>query len=205
MPKCDPDKPLAQPGECLLLVIDVQERLIGSISNAQAVVANIAALIKTAQIFHIPVLTTEQEKLGPTVPQLKDLLDLSDAPSPVTKSSFSSWPSPAFRQALGKMNRKRLLITGLESHICISQTSLDLLANNYQLYVVADATSSYSVQDRQVALDRLSSQGAILTTTEALIYELTATAQAPEFKKILQVVKDRRNTFSKLPPAPGTA
>ena len=205
MPKCHPDKPLAQPDKCLLLVIDVQEKLIGSISNAQSVVANIAALIKTAQIFHIPVLTTEQEKLGPTIPQLNDLLDRGDNPAPVIKSSFSCWPNSAFRQALERMNRQRLLITGLESHICVSQTSLDLLANDYQLHVVADATSSYSVQDRQVALDRLSSQGAVLTTTEALIYELTATAQAPEFKKILQVVKDRRNTFSKLPPAPGTA
>ena len=198
MLKYKTNKSLAEPQDCVLLVVDVQDRLIDSISKADTVITNIAALIKTAQTFQIPVLTTEQEKLGSTVLQLKELLQHCDTCHSITKCYFSSWRSTAFREVLENINRRRLLITGLEAHICVSQTALDLLANDYLVHIVADATSSHSLEDHKMTLDRLSSQGAILTTTEALIYELTSTAQTPGFKKILEVVKDRRNSLAML-------
>ncbi|MDP7636890.1 MAG: isochorismatase family protein [Phycisphaerae bacterium] len=190
-------KSLAKPRDCVLLVIDVQDRLVGTISQADIVITNITALVKAAQIHQIPILMTEQEKLGSTVPPLKGLLDQYEPLDPITKQSFSSCRNAAFGQALERLRRKYLLIAGIETHICISQTALDLLANDYLVYVVADATSSHTTQDHKTAIERLSKQGATITTTEALIFELTATAQAPAFKQVLDVVKDRRNALSK--------
>ena len=197
MQKYKTNKSLAVPQDSVLLVVDVQDRLIGSIAKTEMVIANIAALIKTAQVFQIPILVTEQEKLGSTVAQLRELLDRCDTGPSIGKCYFSSWQDVAFREALEKTRRKRLLITGIEAHICVSQTALDLLANGYLVHVVADATSSHSLEDHQIAIERLSSQGAVITSTEALIFELTSTAQTPEFKKILSVVKDRRKSVAK--------
>ncbi len=188
---------LLKPQDCALLVIDVQEKLIDTIAKADSVITSIAALIKTADLFQIPIITTEQEKLGPTVPQLKELLQQQNAYNPIIKQSFSCYPDDAFRQALQNTHKQRLLITGIEAHICVSQTALDLLANDYLVHLVADAASSYATQDHETAIDRLASAGATITTTEALIYELTATAQAPAFKQILRIVKDRRNTIDR--------
>ena len=184
----------AKPQECALLVIDVQEKLINTISKAEAVIVNIAALIKTAQLFQIPILTTEQEKLGPTVPVLKKLLEQCESYNPISKQSFSCCGNAPFRQALEKTHRKHLLITGIEAHICVSQTALDLLANDYFVQVIADAASSHSPQDHQRAIARLASAGATISTSEALIYELTAIAQRPLFKQVLAIVKDRRKS-----------
>ncbi len=187
---------LANPQDSVLLVIDVQDRLIGTIAKAEAVIINIAAMIKTAQIHQIPIVTTEQEKLGATVAPLKELLQEYGTYVPIAKKSFSCCPNPAFREALRSTNRKQLLITGTETHICVSQTVLDLLANDYRVHVVADAVSSHNRQDHKTALDRLSSQGSTNTATEALIYELTATAATPTFKQILGIVKDRRKSLA---------
>lgn len=188
---------LAKAQDCALLVIDVQEKLINTIANAEAVIANISALIKTAQLFQVPIVTTEQEKLGPSVAVLKELLQTYQAYNPISKQSFSCCRNGPFRQALEKTHRKHLLITGIEAHICVSQTALDLLANDYLVQVIADATSSNSPQDHQAAIDRLASAGATITTTEALIYELTATAQTPLFKQVLAIVKDRRKSIDR--------
>ncbi|MCK4850115.1 MAG: hydrolase [Phycisphaerae bacterium] len=195
MPDYKTQLSLAKPQNCALLVIDVQEKLINTIANAGAVIANITALIKTAQLFQVPIVVTEQEKLGPTVPVLKELLQTYQAYNPISKQSFSCCRNGPFSQALEKTHRKHLLITGIEAHICVSQTALDLLANDYLVQIIADATSSHSPQDHQAAIDRLASAGATITTTEALIYELTASAQTPLFKQILAIVKDRRNSF----------
>lgn len=187
---------LAKPQDCVLLVIDVQDKLIPTIAKADAVITNIIALVKTAQVFRIPILITEQEKLGSTVSQLKELLDQYGAYHPIVKQYFSCCKDTSFRQALEHTHKERLLVAGMETHICIAQTALDLLANDYLLHIAADATSSHTTEDRKIALERLSSQGATITTTEALIYELTATAQTPVFKQILDLVKDRRNSLS---------
>ena len=188
---------LAKIQDCALLVIDVQEKLINTIAKAEAVIANIAALIKTAQLLKIPILTTEQEKLGPTVPQLKTLLETYQAYEPISKQSFSCCRNSPFIQALEQTHRKQLLITGIEAHVCVSQTALDLLANDYLVHLAADAVSSHDLRDHKAAIARLASQRATITTTEALIFELTATAQTPLFKQVLAIVKDRSTTLDK--------
>ena len=190
-------KSLAKPQECALLVVDVQERLIDSIAKSQEVIANIAALIKTAGLFQIPIVVTEQEKLGSTVPALKELLQQGNAYEPITKQHFSCYPNEAFREALKKTQRKYLLLVGIEAHICVGQTALDLLANDYRIQVVADAVSSHDRQDHQTAIKRLAKAGAIISSTEALIFELTAIAGSPPFKHVLTIVKDRRRSVDR--------
>ncbi len=188
---------LAKPRECALLVVDVQEKLIDSIAKAPEVIANIAALIKIAGLFQLPIIVTEQEKLGSTVPELKEILQQGNAYEPIAKQSFSCYPNEAFREALEKTQRKYLLLVGIEAHICVGQTALDLLANDYRVQVVADAVSSHDRQDHQTAIKSLALAGEIISSTEALIFELTAIAGPPPFKQVLTIVKDRRKNVDR--------
>ena len=178
----------AKRGDCVLLVVDVQDRLIDTIAEHEAMVQNIAALIKAAVVLQVPILATEQEKLGDTVPQLKALL-----PTPATrKLTFSACDSLEFMTKLNTTRRRTLIVCGIETHICIMQTALDLLPGHYRVLIVKDATSSHTLTDRDTALHRLEAGRAEITTTEAIIYEMTEKAGTDEFRKILDIVKERR-------------
>jgi nicotinamidase-related amidase len=174
--------------DCVLVVVDVQERLIETIAEHTAVVQNILALIKAAQTLQLPILATEQENLGETVSELKALL-----PNPPTrKLTFSSCDSLEFMTKLNTIRKKTVAICGIETHICVSQTALDLLHGHYRVLVVRDATSSHGLLDRETALRRMEMKGAEIMTSEALIYELTEKAGTDEFRSILEIVKERR-------------
>jgi nicotinamidase-related amidase len=174
--------------DCVLLVVDVQDRLIDTIADHAAVVQNIRALVKTAETLGVPVLATEQEKLGDTVPEIRALL----TSNPLRKATFSCWSDPAFLSKLDATRRKAVIMSGIETHICVVQTTLDLLKHGYRVFVVRDAASSHTVIDRDTALERAKDAGATITTTEAIIYELTERAGTEEFRKILEIVKERR-------------
>jgi nicotinamidase-related amidase len=176
--------------DCVLVVVDVQDRLIETIAEHAAVVQNIIALIKAAQTLQLPILATEQENLGETVPGLRALL-----PNPPTrKLTFSSCDSLEFMTKLNTIRKKTVAICGIETHICVSQTVLDLLHGHYRVLVISDATSSHALLDREAALRRMEMKGAEITTSEALIYELTEKAGTDEFRSILEIVKERRKT-----------
>lgn len=178
--------------DCVLLVVDVQDRLIDTIAEHAMVVQNIRTLMKAAEALTIPILATEQEKLGETVQELKSLLtDL-----PFRKMTFSCCGDTKFMGKLNATKRRTILICGIETHICVAQTVLDLLNNHYGVMIVRDASSSHSVTDRETALDRMKNAGTTITTTEAVIYELTEKAGTDEFRKILQIIKERRSTNS---------
>jgi nicotinamidase-related amidase len=178
----------AKRGDCVLLVVDVQERLIDTIAEHEVVVQNIQALIKSAAALQVPILATEQENLGDTVPQLKALL-----PDPPTrKLIFSCCESLEFMTKLKATRRRTVIICGIETHICIMQTVLDLLPGHYRILVVRDATSSHAIVDRETALRRIEARGAEITTAEAVIYEMTEKAGTDEFRKVLDIVKERR-------------
>ena len=175
------------------MVIDVQDRLISTIYEADNLLVNIGALINSAKILDIPTVVTEQEKLGDTVPQLRGILEKSGFYNPIRKLDFSCYRNEEFRGILEQSGCSNLVICGIEAHICVSQTALDLMENGYGVHIPGDATSSHTREDFGVALERLRDSGAIITTTEALIYELTGKAGTPEFKRILELAKDRRN------------
>lgn len=181
--------------DCVLLIIDVQDRIIDTITEHTEVVQNIKALVKTAEALNVPVLSTEQEKLGETVPELKELIHSP----PVRKVNFSCCGNADFMKKLTETRKRVVVVCGIETHICVLQTTLDLLEHRYRVLVTKDATSSHAVVDRETAVNRMADSGATITTTEATIYELAEKSGTDEFRKILEIVKNNRATQSNRP------
>jgi isochorismate hydrolase len=177
-----------KPNDCVLLITDVQDRLIDTISEHEVVVKNTLSLIRATEVLRLPVLATEQDKLGETVTELKTLLS---RPA-LRKLSFSCCGSREFMKSLKQTGKKTVIACGIETHICVLQTVLDLLEHHYRVLVVRDATSSHTMIDRETAIERMKAAGATITTTEALIYELTERAGTKEFRNILEIVKETR-------------
>ena len=177
-----------KPDDCVFLIIDVQDRLIETISEHDKIVLNIVDLIKAAEVLGVPVLGTEQEKLGETVAEIKPLLS-----GPVfRKLIFSCCGSTEFMTRLKQIGKRTIIVCGIETHICVVQTVLDLIKRHYRVLVVKDATSSHAAIDKETAMERMKGSGATITTTEAVIYELTERAGTEEFRKILEIIKESR-------------
>ena len=180
-------------GDCVLLIIDVQEKLIVTISQKTELLENIKALVKTSEVLGMPILVTEQEKLGETLPELDRMLP--HAPR-FRKLAFSCCESSGFMGELRKLGRKTVIACGIEAHICVLQTVLDLLEQGYQVLVPREATSSYAAIDRDTAIERMRDAGAMITTAETAIYELTERAGTEEFRRVLEIVKERREAIT---------
>ncbi len=176
-------------GESQLLVIDVQEKLLPAIPVREQLIANCRKLIEAAKLFGVPVSATEQypKGLGPTVPELRELVDGLAIPDKVCFSAAEclGWGMAA-EQADGRF---QIVVAGMEAHVCVLQTVLDLLACGYQVFVAADAVASRDKLDWKFALRRLSASGAIITTTESVMFEWCAAAGSPEFKQLSNLVK----------------
>jgi nicotinamidase-related amidase len=179
---------LANADDSILVVIDPQEKLVNMIHNRESVVASITRLLRLADIFSIPVVLTEHypQGLGYSVDEVKKALSEY---RPVTKRVFSCFGVPEFEEALAATGRKRLLVTGIETHICVCQTVHDALHLDYRVQVVADGTGTRKPEDHETALVRMRGEGAVVTTSEALIYEVTCRADGAEFKQVLDLVK----------------
>ncbi len=177
---------LILPGQSILILIDVQEKLLAAIPRAESLVASIHRLLKAARLFQVPICGTEQypQGLGKTVSPLADYLE-----NPPEKKRFSSVESlqlPAAGER--KDGRFRAILLGIEAHVCIQQSALDLLAIGYDVVVPVDAVRSRNQLDYETALRRLENSGATLTTTESLLFEWCATAEDPNFKTISKIV-----------------
>jgi nicotinamidase-related amidase len=172
----------------VLVIIDIQGKLWNVMHEKEALLENAQKLVKGMQVMGVPVVLTEQNPkgLGPTVPEL---IQLMPAVKPISKLEFSCCRNRDFQQALDDLKRKQVLICGIESHICVYQTTLALLSSGYEVQVVADVVSSRIVRNRDIALTRLQSEGAKLTVSEMALYELLQTAESPLFKEMLKVVK----------------
>jgi nicotinamidase-related amidase len=169
-------------------VVDIQERLFPHISDRQALLDRTRLLIKGLDVLGLPVLFTQQytKGLGPTIPEIQQLFSNF---SSLEKRSFSCIDDAAIAAHLKEAGRKFVLIAGIETHVCILQTALDLKAAGYQPVVVTDCVSSRSLADKDTALRRLASEGAILTGSESLLFELLRTSESPKFKEISALVK----------------
>ncbi len=171
--------------ESLLVIIDIQERLLPVMAEKESVLKNAVILAKFASIIGLPVLVSEQQKLGPTVTEISEAL--AD-PKIVSKISFDCFEEDDFIEALEGMKVRNLILCGIETHICVAQTALSGL-RGYNVHVVADAAGSRNTRNRDLALDRLSRAGAVLTSTEMAVYELLGKAGTDEFKATLKLVK----------------
>ncbi|MDZ7618811.1 MAG: isochorismatase family protein [Patescibacteria group bacterium] len=169
-----------------LLVIDVQERLVPAIRDWRRVVWNCGRLIDGAGILGVPVVGTEQypKGLGSTVPGLAERLGGCS-----TKLTFSCRECAAAFQPFLNANRNKLLVCGMETHVCVQQTVYDLLDAGWHVYVAMDAVGSRTELDERVAIARMAAAGAVLTTTEAALFEWCERAGTAEFKQISQLVR----------------
>jgi nicotinamidase-related amidase len=175
-------------GDTGLLVIDVQEKLMAKIPPAQTLVRNIAFLIDGARLLGVPVRATEQypRGLGTTVPELAQRL-----PERADKVEFSCCAVPGMVEGFRKEARPKVVLTGIETHVCVQQTALDLLAQDFRVYIPVDAVASRVELDHEYALRRLEKAGAILTSAETCVFEWVATSKHPAFKEVSRLVQER--------------
>lgn len=170
-----------------LLVIDVQDKLVRLIRDHERLVWNIRRLIDAARVLGVPVAATEQypRGLGHTTAELLERLD-----QVADKTTFSCGSCPAIFAGWREADIHRVLVSGIETHVCVQQTVLDLLADGFRVYVAVDAVGSRHNIDYQTALRRMESSGATLTTTESAIFEWCEIAGTPEFKQISALAKE---------------
>jgi len=175
-------------GDCTGLVVDIQERLFPVMHERDEFLARVLILLEGLKLLGIPVLLSEQypKGLGPT---LQKVLDVLESEKRVEKISFSCCGEPDFLSQLNQSDRKQVIICGIEAHVCVLQTVVDLVEMGYTPLVVADCISSRNPEDKKVAVERMRSEGALITTSESLLFELTRVAGTPQFKQISRLVK----------------
>ena len=171
-----------------LIIIDVQEKLFRVMLHKEALAENLQKLIKGAQVLEIPLLLTEQNPaaLGPTIPELKNLLPHIQ---PISKLSFSCCGEQKFLNKLSALNCKQLLLAGIEAHICVYQTALELLEKGYDVQVLADCVSSRTEENKKLGLERIKEAGGSVTSVEISLFELMRIAEGVTFKEISKIVK----------------
>ncbi len=170
-----------------LLVVDVQEKLISLIEQHERIVWNIRRLLDGAKVLGVRAVATEQypRGLGPTTKELADRL--GDVPEKLT---FSCGGCPQVFEELRDAGIFKILVVGIEAHVCVQQTVLDLLADGFRVYLAVDAIGARYEVDNETALRRMDSAGATLTTTEAALFEWCDAAGTPEFKQISAIVRE---------------
>lgn len=173
--------------QALLMVIDIQERLVPAMNVADQVINNTNILISAAKEFKMPIITTEQypRGLGNTVPELKVHID----PNYVfAKTSFTAYTEEV-KQAMEKLDRKKIIITGMETHICVFQTIRDLLTEGYEVFISSDGVCSRTNENHKNGLSLIENMGAVITNTETIIFDLLKRAGSPEFKTLSKLIK----------------
>jgi isochorismate hydrolase len=185
------------PRESALLVIDVQEKLMVKIPDADRVTRNIAFLIDVAKLLDVAVAATEQypKGLGVTVAPLAQRIPIRPE-----KLAFSSCAAAQVIDGFRAAGRSKIVLTGIEAHVCVLNTAFDLLAADFAVYLAVDALASRYAIDREIALRRLEKAGAIVTTVETCAFEWLGGAQHPQFKAVSALVQERMKDLSPLSP-----
>lgn len=175
---------------CALIVVDIQEKLMPPIFQKEQLVKNSQLLIRLGGILKIPTLMTTQyaKGLGSTVPEIASLLPETQA---IDKQMFSCFGSEVFCSLLKRVpgNRTTVLLCGIESHICVMQTALGALREGYLVHVASDAVSSRTEWNWKIGLERMRAAGAVISSTEMMMYELLKSSGAPAFKELLPYLK----------------
>jgi nicotinamidase-related amidase len=172
-----------------LVVVDMQEPFLNAIHGRDALTANVALLVRAARTLGVPVLATVQyvQRMGGVVPAIAEALP--DGYFPLDKLTFSCAEDPAFVKALKDIGRKQIVVCGVETHICVSQTAHDLLEAGCQVHVAADAVSSRTLEKHKLGMERIRDAGIKPCAAEAAVYEWLRAAGTPEFKAILALVR----------------
>jgi nicotinamidase-related amidase len=183
--------PLCRPGHSQLLVVDVQERLAGAMPDAELepVLRNLGVLLQAADRLEIPVTATEQypRGLGPTVPAVA--ASLPAASGRFEKTGFSCCLAEGFSEALAAAARPQVVLAGMEAHVCVLQTAIDLTSRGFEVYVVEDAVCSRNSRHRDNALARLRQAGVWVTNTESVLFEWLRDSSHPQFKAVSKLIR----------------
>lgn len=176
------------PESAVLLIIDVQGKLAHLMHQKDELIRHIAGLIHVVDIFNIPIIITEQapEKIGKTIPEIMELLK---GQSPIAKKSFSCCGQETFMRDLKALDRKQVIITGIEAHVCVYQTVCDLMDDQYEVQVVGDAVSSRTEANKDFALERIRAFGGDVTSTEMIVCELLRTSEHEKFREVINLIK----------------
>jgi len=179
---------MLEAGKCALIIIDIQEKLTQLVYRKESLLENAQKLIKGIQVLEIPIIVTEQypKGLGPTIPEIAALFPNF---KPLPKVAFSCCGDEGFQRELLAVDRRQILICGIETHVCVYQTTVDLLASGYEVEVVGDVVSSRTAENREIALQRIRDEGAGITSVEMALFELMKVAQGPKFREVSQIVK----------------
>ena len=175
-------------GNTVVVIIDVQDRLFRVMANKEKLLQNVLKLVRGAQVLEIPFILTEQYPagLGPTLPEITQLLpDVK----PLDKFCFSCCSEERFRQELESLNRRQVLIAGIEAHICVYQTAMALLNRGYEVQVVVDCIASRDIENKEVCLTKMNSAGVSPTTTEMALFELLKVGKGDQFMQISRIIK----------------
>jgi isochorismate hydrolase len=177
-------------GRVLLLVIDMQEKLMPLIVDQQRVIASACKMICGIKILHIPVIATEQYSrgIGITVAPVRDVLAGCTVQT-MEKPTFSAWADRKIRDAMIALDRPQIVIVGVEAHVCVQQTALDLASRDYDVFVCADATGCRGRMDYEWALHRMRQNRVVVTTVESALLELCQSSAASHFKAFLEIIK----------------
>jgi nicotinamidase-related amidase len=175
----------------VLVVIDAQEKLMPVIDGAEGVTRNLDRLVRGAHVLGVPVLLTEQyvKGLGATVGPLRRALEETSGYQPIEKSCFSAQGCAAFTAQLAALDRRQVIVAGVETHVCVYQTAIDLLGSGVEVTIVADAVGSRTAENKEIALRRLVSEGVKLSSTEIALFEMTVVSGTGQFKAISKLVK----------------
>jgi nicotinamidase-related amidase len=171
-----------------LVIIDIQGNLYEAMHDKEFLYESLSKMISVAKLLGIPILVTEQipEKLGSTIPRLADQLAGNTF---ISKSYFSSCKDDGFVKALKGINKGQILMTGIETHVCVYQTSLDLMDMGYEVNVIADCVSSRTALNRDIGLERLVTSGAKLSSVEMASFELLKLGDGEKFRQMIKIVK----------------
>ena len=171
-----------------LIVVDVQGKLAQLMHDKELLFKNIRILIQAAKELNVPVLWCQQvpDALGATSPEIAELLGDSQ---PINKFAFSCCGDDKFNGALEKLNRPQALLCGIETHVCVYQTAMDLKSKGKEVHVIADAVSSRTLENKQIALEKMRSNGIDIDSVEMVLFELLKTASHPQFKTLAKLIK----------------
>ena len=177
------------PDSCVFLLVDVQKKLTPYVANSDDLIKNCAILLKAAQILKIPILWLEQypKGLGKTVEPLQEIL--TGSTDPVEKIAFSGCFEDECKHRLFELNRKHCVVMGIEAHVCVYQTVMDLIDYGKTVQVVHDAVSSRASLNKEISLQRMQQRGALITTVEMILFELLRGSKHEHFKAIQALIK----------------
>ena len=173
--------------ETAIICIDIQEKLVNMLKNSSEIASNTVKLIKAAAILNINTIITEQypKGLGSTIEEIKNIKNFKT----IEKTSFSALQTEGFKEEFEKLKTKNVVIFGIETHICVYQTVIDLLEKGYNVYVVSDCSSSRSEFNHNSALDLMRQKGANITTLEIVLFDFLKSSKHPNFKEIQGLIK----------------